>query len=80
MANAKKFKLFCFEVDSKDYDFPVTNVIEAQKLINRGYQLYAFGRVNGSENTTRTSRVKEILHINPIHIITQNSDYVLANN
>lgn len=81
MTNAnsvKKFKLFCFEVDSEFITEPITNFLVASDFIEKGYALYAFGKVDDNKDTTRTSRVKEISFAKgEIHIITQNSDYLV---
>ncbi len=83
MTNVKKFKLFCFEAigknDFDDFSEPIIDIFEASKLINKNYELYAYGKIDGNTQTTRTSKVKEIIFkSNEIHIITQNSDYLLS--
>lgn len=81
MTNVKKIKLFFFDVNEFECELKtpvVTDIYLASNLLHKGKELYAFGKVNNSNDTTRTSRVREIKFSNgAIHILTQNSDYLL---
>lgn len=85
MTNVKKFKLFCFEAipknDFDNFDEPITNIYTASDLMQKGYSIYAYGRVDGNTETTRTSKIKEItFSLGKIYIVTQNSDYLVIRN
>lgn len=82
MTNVKTLNLFCFEAipksDFDDFSYPITDIFEAAKLLKEHYEIYAYGKVDGNVETTRTSKIKEIAFgVNGIHIITQNSYYLL---